>query len=475
MKWYCQSHILYTMSNIESVSRLESWLGTYLNFEKLPQKNIFWLDTIQFLCSRFENPQNCAPAVHIAGSKGKGSVSEMISSILEEYGLYTGLYTSPHIIDFTERIGTAHAVFPTAVYDDSVRELMDGIKAIPVSDYPGERPLTWFELVTLFAFLCFRRAHIAYGVYEVGLGGRLDATNVLLPRICAITPIELEHTQFLGSTVEKIAGEKAGIIKKEVPVIIASQKESVRKVFRSKAEQEHAPVFFVDELLKKSTFSYSVKKDCVKNHTHSSELYNSIGMHIHLESDLFNRPVETILQMPGEFQVQNAALASFAVKKLLPDIDETVIENGLAKAVLPGRFETVHPRHTGWTSCVILDGAHTVNSIRFTVDTLNACIPAAKVHLLFACAADKDVEDIAVLLKDRFSKVTLTRPGSIKQSDTQRMKKAFTAAGIGFTYTGEYVQAVQNSLEAAGQENAVLLVTGSFYLVSEVKKVLACC
>jgi dihydrofolate synthase/folylpolyglutamate synthase len=451
------------MSKIKSITELEKWLDAYLNFEKLPQKNIFWLDTIQFLCSKFGNPQNCAPSVHIAGSKGKGSVSAMTSSILEEAGYSVGLYMSPHILDFVERVGTAHNTFPSSVYDRAVQELQEGISLISPNDLPGGRALTWFELVTLFAFLCFRTAKVDWGVYEVGLGGRLDATNVLLPTVCAIGPIELEHTQYLGNTVEKIAGEKAGIIKDRVPVVIATQKPSVKNVFIAVAKKHKAPIKFVDDLLAAYTFSYSSKSGD-----------NRYKMNIHLESNLFRVPIDTYLQLLGEFQVQNAALAAFAVKTIFPDMDEQIIARGLSRAFLPGRFEMLpHPGKFYGITELVLDGAHTVNSVRYTMRTFSTLFTSKNAHLLFGCAADKDAEDIASCFKGYFSRITLTRPGSIKQSDMERMKLAFSTAGLHFAAYDDYTFAICRAMEDASTESVPLLVTGSFYLIAEVKKFLA--
>src|SRR5574344_631801 len=244
-----KQYILFSMADISPIAVLQEWLDSYLNFEKLPQKNIFWLDTMQFLCQRFNHPESCAPSFHVAGSKGKGSISVMIASILEEAGCTTGLYTSPHILNFAERIGTAHGLFPDNIYESAVKQLMNSVDSIIPEELPGQRPVTWFELVTVFAFLCFKEAHVQQAVYEVGLGGRLDATNVITPKVCCIGPIELEHTEYLGDTVEKIAAEKGGIIKDGIPVIISPQKESVRAVFKSIADKQKAPLLFTDDIL----------------------------------------------------------------------------------------------------------------------------------------------------------------------------------------------------------------------------------
>lgn len=423
----------------------------YLNFEKTPEKNIFWLDTMEFLCRRLGDPQNEVPSFHVAGSKGKGSVSMMIASILEENGNKTGLYSSPHILDFIERIGTCKGPFEESVYEKSVRCLMDSVNSIIADELPGKRPVTWFELVTLLGFLCNKNAGCDFSVYEVGLGGRLDATNVISPRCCCINQIELEHTEFLGDTVEKIAAEKGGIIKPDTPVFVAAQKESVRKVFRDIAKDKNAPLYFIDEISEVSSIAYeNGRMLCV------------------IKSSFFKRPLNLSLSMLGDFQAKNAAMAAIAVKQVLPDIDESVIESGLAKASLPGRFEI--------EDNIIFDGAHTSNSIAFTMETMEKIFGHEhNVHLLFGCAADKEVEKMAVMFKDRFSSIYLTKPGNVKASDIERAKKAFDNAGLEYYCCSDYLKAIPHALEKAREAHAKLLVTGSFYLVSEVKKYLLSC
>lgn len=436
------------------------WLDGYLNFEHNPKKEIFWLDTIDYLCKRFDNPQDYAPCVHVAGSKGKGSVSRMIACILEEAGNTVGLYSSPHITDFRERISKPNGFFTERIYEEAIKEMQPNIDSIIPENLPAERPLTWFELVTLYAFLCFRKAKVDWSVFEVGLGGRLDATNVIRPKLCCITPIELEHTEFLGNTLEKIAAEKGGIIKNCTPVIIAPQQtESVKIVLREKAITRHAPFFFVEDFIKHSYYNFNEKTK---------------KMPIHLESDIFNRPIDVEMSLLGKMQAQNAAMAAIAAKKLLPNIDESVIEKGLAKAKLPGRFEILEKvKDYKGIPYVILDGAHTLNSIRLTVDTLNKLFGEKKVNLLFACAADKDVKDMATIFKYRFEHIYVTRPGDKKTSNLNAEIEAFTNAGLKFTANADYNMMIKKVFEDSAENGNLLLVTGSFYLVSEVKTFLS--
>lgn len=442
---------------MKAVDVFVKWLDDYLNFEKTPSKGIFWLDTMKYLCDRFKNPQNYYTTVHVAGSKGKGSVCRMISCILEEAGFSTGLYSSPHITDFRERICTPSGFFDESIYEESIKELVPRIESIIPGTLPGNRPITWFELVTLYSFIVLKNAHVDYGVYEVGLGGRLDSTNIISPKVCCITPIELEHTEFLGDTLEKIAYEKAGIIKYNTPVVIARQQsESVNQVFKDKCKEVKAPYYFVDDFIKNLEYSYK----------------NGL-MEVSFKSHLFARPIRTTLKMIGDVQANNAAMAAIAVKELYPMIKEEVIERGLSKAELPGRFERLeHIPSYPKLPLLVLDGAHTVNSIGHTISTMEKLYSEKKINLLFACAADKDVEDMALLCKEKFNKVFITKPGIVKASNIQKACDAFTKAGISFTSSEDYAHFILEAVKESEDDNAILLVTGSFYLISEVKKAL---
>ncbi|HBG66796.1 MAG TPA: bifunctional folylpolyglutamate synthase/dihydrofolate synthase [Treponema sp.] len=447
-----------------------AWADHYLNFEKLPQKNIFWLDTMSFLCERLGHPERCCPCFHIAGSKGKGSVSSMIASVLAEAGYSVGLYQSPHILDFRERVRTPGGFFPEDVYERAAAELKAAVAAVPPEDFPGGRPLTWFEIVTVFAMLCFRIAGVDYAVYEVGLGGRLDATNVVRPLCSCITPIELEHTEYLGSTVEAIAAEKAGIIKDGIPVISAPQPQSVRDVFRKTAEKHAAALHFSDCDVR-LTIARLAEAGLPDGRQLQTE--RPVTMAVTLESPLFRHAIQTNIRLLGSFQGENAAVAALAVRTALPDIPEECIASGLAEAYLPGRFEIV--RHSGAFPHIpelIFDGAHTKNSVQMTMETFRSLYGNQSAHLLFACAADKDVEDIALCLRGSFTNVTLTRPGSIKAADMPRMQRAFAAAGVAFSAEEDCRAAIAAALAAADKAAAPLLVTGSFYLVAEAKEFL---
>ena len=452
----------------------KNWLDSFLNFEKLPTKNIFWLDTIEWLCKQFDNPQNSAPCVHVAGSKGKGSVSRMVSSILTESGKKCGLYTSPHIKDFFERVSINGGLLDGSLYESCATEMQEKIDALKNGDLPSNRQITWFELVTVYAFLCFRAAKTDANVFEVGLGGRLDATNIVQPKISVINTIELEHTEFLGDTLEKIAGEKAGIIKENTPVLCAEPTSpGVKKVFEEAAKQKNAPLYFADELLEELNYSY--EKDL-----QDKKADDQYFMNVTMRSKIFNRPLKARLRLLGSVQAHNAFLAAAAVRIAFPEIDEATIERGLEKAALPARFQTIalkssQAQEAAASALLVLDGAHTVNSIKGTMETFNALFAndARPKRLLFACAADKDVHHIAPLFKDKagrsiFEKITITKLNSAKQSDPQKAAAAFKEADLPFELDEDYEAAIKDSVEAAKRDGAILLAIGSFYLAAEI-------
>lgn len=436
---------------------IENWLENFLTYDKLPQKIGFWLDTMNFLCERFGNPEKYAPCIHVAGSKGKGSVTEMVSSILEASGKNCGLYQSPHVSDFRERIRTAHGFFSDEIYKNATDEIIDGIEKIPENDLPYQRALTWFELITLYSFLCFRKAKVDCAVYEVGLGGRLDATNVLSPDVCCITQIELEHTEILGDTIEKIAKEKAGIIKNNVPVIVGVQ--------------TYTEVY---EIIKEAAFAKNAPFYQITNENKQFKIIDASGKEICVLDDNFS------IGMKGKVQKENAALAAAAVKIFAPEISENAIKSGLSSVSLPARFEIIdvqkiHKIQKTYpqAEALVIDGAHTVNSIKNTLETLHEVFPEKKYHLLFGCASDKDIAHIVPLFKNVFEKITITKPGESKHVDLQKICESFANEKIEFTAEEDTEKAFTDSLKNASLENAVLLVAGSFYLAGAVKTLIS--
>ena len=445
-----------------SLEYFNEWLDSFLNFEKMPKKNIFWLDTMNYLCNRFDNPQKSYKSYHVAGSKGKGSVSSYIANILTYAGFKTGLYTSPHILNFSERIRCANEPFPEKIYEQTVKQIVPLVDSIIPENLPNQRDATWFELVTLFAFLTFKNAECSHCVFETGMGGRLDATNVILPEVTIITPIELEHTEFLGDTLEKIATEKAGIIKENVPVISFNQKPQVKKVLEKKAKEKNCTIYFMDDFLK--NYSYEIKDN---------------KSYITLEfTDLFTRPIKTKLNFLGEFQIFNAAISTYACKLINPSITEEQIEQGLSTAFLPGRFEIVEKDDSKKIPTLIMDGAHTKDSVTLTFNTYRK-IFNDKGKLLFACASDKNMDEMTKLFFEyNFKDVILTKPGLEKGSNLPYLVECveklneISKTKIEIQFNENPQEAILDAFEQAYNQKEPLLICGSFYLLAEVKSLL---
>lgn len=427
------------------ITEFLEWLMGFINYEAFLNKytgdnHIFSLEPIRDLTKRLGSPEKAVPSIHIAGSKGKGSVAKMLGCILDEAtGGPISIFASPHVYDFRERICSARGFFPDEIYQKSIAELKNTVERDHLTE------VSWHELTTAFGFLCAKNISAKYAVVETGCGGRLDATNIIEPELTIINRIELEHTALLGDTLEKIAVEKAGIIKPGVTVLVSKQaKASVSEVFQKRADQLSAPICFVEEVCEISKPRYQNSK-----------------MHVEVFGEFFQRPLQLELKILGEKQAENAALAALAAKILLPEIPETEIERGLGRASLAGRFEE--------RGNVILDGAHTPASVEQALDTLNELYPNQKHHLLFSSVAGKDLKHIVPQFRGKFEKVYLTVPGSTKDVDIEELKQIFRENEIEFTASEDYEQIIKTALEDTAA-NEKLLAIGSFYLLEKVAR-----
>ena len=324
----------------------------------------------------------------------------------------------------------------------------------------------------MYAFLCFRKANLSWAVFETGLGGRLDATNVLMPELSVIMPIELEHTEFLGDTIEKVAFEKAGIIKEKTPVCVSFQTEKALEVIREKAKETNSEIFYIGDYV--SNIDFQLPK--------ITESSSSKKMKVQLTfNKFFTRPIKANLSLIGKVQAENAAMASLCAKILFPEISEEIIEKGLENANISGRFEIIE-NPLNEDKKIVLDGAHTVNSIFGTLNSFRTVFCDSEkateknAHLLFGIAADKDIKHIAkeVIESQLFDKTFLTKPGAVKQSDLSLVEKAFEEM-IGenvYNYEAneDFSVEIKKAIQESAKDNKHLLITGSFYLVAEAKK-----
>lgn len=427
------------------------YLMRFVNVEK-GQKTEFKLDRMRSLCAALGDPQEAYATLHVAGSKGKGSVSAMAARVLEAAGRRTGLYTSPHLLRWKERISLAGDELPEGLLLDSMDELLPLVEGKTAADFVGGELPTYFELTTLVGFLAFRRAGCDAAVIETGLGGRLDSTNVVESRASAITPIELEHTEWLGDTIQKIAYEKAGIIKPGRPCCLSRQRPEAREVFVRACEERESPLLEVPELVR-------IEDLAVDRTGTRAKLVFTRGKP-------FARPLEARTPLLGAVQAENMALALLAAAEIEPGLSPEAALEGLRRASLPARFEIISREPP-----VVLDGAHTPASARLCLETFESLFPGPKA-LLFACAVDKHHEELAAILASRFDSVIVTRPGTFKQSDPAAAFASFASRNGASRLIEDTALAVRTAREEAAAAGLPLLVTGSFYLCSEASALL---
>jgi len=441
------------------------WLSRFINLESGQTPKSFRLDRMETLAALAGNPERYAPSIHIAGSKGKGSVTAMIAAALEADGRRAARYMSPHVSDFRERLGMGSSFFDEDILCAAGAELREVAEVrlpqahsglFDPSREDGEAP-TYFELLTLLFFLCARRAECDALVVETGMGGRLDSTNVVDPIVSVITLIELEHTKFLGDTIPKVAAEKAGIIKTGKPLVLAQQCGEALDVFVRKADEKSSPlIYFPDTARITATNVHCDGTDFTLESTPGSAGGQA----------MFPRPLNLSIAIPGAVQAENAALAVTALKTAFPGIRDESIRRGLASLRIPARFEKIADKPP-----LIIDGAHTPESAALCADTFCSLYGKDGI-LLFGCAADKNARAMAEILLPCFSAVVITSPGTFKISDPEKVYAAFINSGAGAAKTvceKDTGRAIQRALELSRRDKLPLLATGSFYLAGEIR------
>ncbi len=419
-----------------------AYLDRFLNFERRLEPTAYRLDRMQALRELFGRPDTAYRIVHVAGSKGKGSTATMIASILGIDEPAVGLYTSPHLMHFTERI--AINMLPVSEPDiiKAAVELSERLDTESPDDFPGGETPTYFELLTMLGFLCFRDAGCTSAAIEVGLGGRLDSTNIVEPVACAITPIELEHTDLLGTTIPEIASEKAGIIKRGVPVFTSAARPEALAVIRAKARELGSHLRVLDD--EATIREYGISPA------------GTTAIIDWRDDSLFAGPLEVRTPLIGMVQARNAALAAMVCRSLGSSVE--AIQKGIARARLRARFEIIPGDPT-----VVIDGAHTADSVRACADDFGRLFPDGGV-LLFGCAKGKPPLPMAEALSALFGSVMVTRPGTFKESDPEEIAAAFKDTGFAVTRIDETNEAIERALAEASRRGLPLLVTGSFYL-----------
>ena len=428
-----------------------TYLDSLINYEKtnnFDYKKSMKLERMKSISERLGNPHKGIKAIHIAGTKAKGSVSSFINSILIKTGYKTGLYTSPHLISFRERI----RINGEAISEADVTRLLE--KILPHAELMAkeeERP-TYFEICTIMAFLYFKEKKVDFMVLEVGMGGRLDSTNIVRPLVSVITPISYDHVKHLGSTIRDIASEKCGIIKNKSIVVSSPQNIEALVVIKDAAERAGAKF-------------YLVGKDAVFERIYSDterQVFNLLTRN----GEYPNAEIPLL----GDFQVENGATAVLAVEALKDYqifIDKSAIMAGLRSARWPGRFEVL-----GRKPLIVADGAQNGQSAFILKKTVKGNLKYKRLFLILGVMRDKDIENICRELSEVADYVITTRSRSERALSPQFLKDRFLHyKNIDAVTTESVDEAVRKGLTLAGKDDAIL-VTGSLYVVGEAMEAL---
>lgn len=401
----------------------------------------FNLERMRLLMSLLGDPQNTYPILHVAGTKGKGSTSAFMASALKSAGYRTGLYTSPHLQDYCERIQVDGEPISHAEMASLIEEIKPAVAQIPF--------ITTFELTTALGFLYFARKKVGAAVIEVGLGGRLDATNIITPVVSVITSLSMDHMAVLGNTLALIAGEKAGIIKPGVPVVSSPQKPEALHVLEARASENHARFTLVGR-------EWQFAGGKADLYGQDMALWGADGVRVYFH-----------LKMLGAFQVQNAATAYAALHEARStglNIPDEGIHKGFEDTFWPGRFEVLQ-RHPP----VVLDSAHNADSAIKLHQALKDYFPGKKVILIFGASEDKDVSAMFREWKPSLSRIILTHadhPRALAPGDLAALAQGLD---IPCQVVPDVAQALQVAMTISKTSGEIVLSAGSMFVTAEVR------
>jgi dihydrofolate synthase / folylpolyglutamate synthase len=447
----------------------------------------FRLDRMRQLARRIGNPEQALRIVHIAGTKGKGSTAAMIAAALQQAGLRTGLYTSPHLERLEERFVIDGRLCPEDRFVELVQILRPIVEELDDEfTRKGGRGPTFFEITTAMALRFFADAGTDAVVLEVGLGGRLDSTNICQPLVAVVTSISLDHTRQLGNTPAKIAREKAGIIKPGVPVVCGVLQPEPRDIIASIARQQAAPLFQLGQDFHCRFRPGRLWADPVSGANHRSPTNAECDLQSAAVADSLDALdyVEHVgareLTLPnlrvgllGEHQARNAAVAVAALLRLRDAgfaIPDSAILNGLARPLCPARIEVVSRRPP-----VIVDVAHNVASLAALLDVVRDKFPGRRRTIIFAASQDKDVRGMLELVVPNCDQLILTRycnnPRSATPEELHRMatEVAGSAGRAATLQLAEHPAAAWKQAETAARRGDVVCITGSFFLAAEMR------
>ncbi|PKN94215.1 MAG: bifunctional folylpolyglutamate synthase/dihydrofolate synthase [Chloroflexi bacterium HGW-Chloroflexi-6] len=398
----------------------------------------FNLDRMAALLDKLGNPHLAYPIIHVTGTKGKGSVCALCASALQAGGYKAGLYTSPHLLDYAERIQVNGQAIPHEALADLVDEIKAAVASVP--------KLTTFEITTALGFLYFARQGCTAAVIEVGLGGRLDATNVVRPNVAVITSISYDHMAVLGDTLTLIAGEKAGIIKQNCPVVSAPQTPEALKVLEKVSAERFAPLTLIN-----------------RDVTIAPLMRSLTGQSFQVSSEKIATLTLTV-PLLGSHQTENAATAFAALEASGLELSYSDIQNGFYRVKWPARFEVVRQEPP-----VIFDSAHNRDSFARLRATLDEYFPSRPVIMVFGVSEDKMLADMLEEIRPRLTHLIATRADHPRALEAEKIVEMAKQAGVESEAATPVEAALARALELAGK-TGIVLSAGSLFVTAEVMR-----
>jgi dihydrofolate synthase/folylpolyglutamate synthase len=435
--------------NYEAAVRYLLSLGRELAAPTQAAAAKFDLENITVLAERLGRPDRAYPSAHIAGTNGKGSTAAFLESILRHAGFRTGLNTSPHLEKINERIRISGVEISDEAFAQTLTRIQQIAEELLAEGQLRAHP-TYFECVTALAFEYFAEEHVDFGVFEVGLGGRLDATNILTPVVSIITRIDFDHENFLGHSLREIAFEKAGILKPGVTAIVAGQKLEARKVILARAHE-------VGSLVVETSSAFRIENESMRDGCVRARVVEAAT----------GTSFEIAPNLPGRFQLQNA-LNAVAAARLLADrgykISHDAISEGIAATVWPGRLEKLQSNPD-----VYFDGAHNPSAARELATFLEENFAGRKIWLIYGALRDKAVDEVAGLVFPFAAEVILTEARTSRAISSSQLAEIAGHHAAKSSVMPSAEEAFERALTLAAPADAIF-VTGSLYLVGQLRQ-----
>jgi dihydrofolate synthase / folylpolyglutamate synthase len=436
------------MNYSESVRALMA-LGRELASPQQARVQKFGLANIALLAEALGNPQRKMPCVHVAGTNGKGSTAAMLESILRAAGLRTGLYTSPHLERINERIRINGEDISDEDFASAWTRVQTSIESLLASGTLAAHP-TYFECITALAFVAFAESGVKFAVYEVGLGGRLDSTNIVEPEVAVITSIDFDHESFLGHSIAEIAGEKAGIIKPGIWVVSSAERPEARAVIARRCSEVGARLVEVDAAWKLE--ETEITGGC----------YRAVATTADSQTKIMLEP-----PLPGRFQIRNALTAATAARLLAErgfPVKDDAIERGIRSVRWAGRLERLNER-----PAVYLDGAHNPAGAKELLKFWKENFAGRRIFLVYGAMRDKAVDEIAGLLFPSADFVVLTEPLQPRAISAVLLAEMTAHLAKDSAVVRDPAAALERAIEMASPDDAVF-ATGSLYLVGDLRE-----